>query len=92
MRVYEYKLSSASQIAGFQEEIIKRIIFWVTTMCSLVEVYGRFGETYYFHLLGRRIRQANSVTSTKPTQAASTAYLCLLLDSGWFGILFTPES
>jgi hypothetical protein len=36
-----------------QEDKEKSTVFWVVTICSLIEVYRRFGGMYYFHLQGR---------------------------------------
>jgi hypothetical protein len=39
---------------------LKITIFWNALVCSLVEVYRRFGETYCLHLQGRKASRASN--------------------------------
>jgi hypothetical protein len=50
-------------IVGFEvltAVVMKSIIFWGITQCSLLKVIGRFGGTYRLHLQGRRISRARN--------------------------------
>jgi hypothetical protein len=38
-------------------------IFWDTPVCSLVDVYRRFGETYCLHHKGRKVNRASNKQS-----------------------------
>jgi hypothetical protein len=37
---------------------MKSIVLLNVTPCNLVEIYVRFGRTYYLHLQGRRVGRA----------------------------------
>jgi hypothetical protein len=43
-----------------QNEVIKNIVFWDVTPCSLLKVAPRFGGTYRLHLQVWRLRQARN--------------------------------
>jgi hypothetical protein len=54
---------------------LKSTAFWDVTQCSLVGVYQRYGEMYWFHLQDQRVSQASSRKMP----------VCL------FGLIFDPE-
>jgi hypothetical protein len=54
--------------------VMKSIIFWDITLCSLLKVNGCFGGTYRFRLQGRRINRVRNQRESR-----WQAELCLLV-------------
>jgi hypothetical protein len=62
---------------GIISQTAKSSSFWDVTPCSPLKTNGRFGETHYLHLQGRRIRQAKNYreAGSKQTLGALSRHL-----------------